>query len=90
MRRQATHYDAAAMAYHLRCALSGRGLKQADLARQAGVNDASLHRILKGTGYPDVESFLRLCDWLGVSADTFSRKGRAARATASGANGTPS
>jgi transcriptional regulator with XRE-family HTH domain len=49
-----------------------RGLR--DVSKEIGVSAPTLSRIEQGK-IPDVETFIRLCEWLGVSAETFTKSG---------------
>ena len=48
---------------------AGRGLRQA-AEEIGGVSASTLSRIEQGN-VPDLETFMRICKWLGVSADEF-------------------
>lgn len=47
-----------------------KGLR--DVSKEIGISAPTISRIEQGK-VPDVETFIRLCEWLGVSADTFTR-----------------
>lgn len=62
-----------------------RGHSWRYLAREAGVPPSSLTRMVRHGKSLDLHSFAALVTWLGVSADTFIRRG--ATATKRGARG---
>ncbi len=47
-----------------------KGLR--DVSKEIGVSAPTLSRIEQGK-VPDVETFIRLCEWLEVSADNFTK-----------------
>jgi transcriptional regulator with XRE-family HTH domain len=47
-----------------------KGLR--DVSKKIGISAPTLSRIEQGK-VPDVETFIRLCEWLGVSADNFTK-----------------
>jgi len=54
---------------------SKRGNKgMRDVSKEIGVSAPTLSRIEQGK-VPDVDTFIKLCEWLGVTADTFTKSG---------------
>ncbi len=47
-----------------------KGLR--DVSKEIGVSAPTLSRIEQGK-VPDVETFIKLCEWLGVSTDNFTK-----------------
>lgn len=47
-----------------------RGLPLRDISVEIGVSTPTLSR-LQNNGIPDVNTFIRVCDWLNVSMDKF-------------------
>lgn len=61
--------DSQKLAAMLKAKRTGRGLRM--IAEEiGGVSASTLSRIEQGN-VPDLESFMRICKWLGVSADEF-------------------
>ena len=48
-----------------------RGMSQAELAMELGIAQGTVSYFERGVQVPDVNLYLKLCDWLGVSMDTF-------------------
>lgn len=44
-----------------------------DIAKESGVSTATILRVGSGKG-PDVESFMRLCKWMGIPMAVFSNE----------------
>ena len=55
-------FDVAQFGLAVDLALHGRSLHQ--VASESGVSSATLSRLLRGVGAPDIETFLALCDWM--------------------------
>lgn len=51
--------------------LKRKGMKQRDLARQLGMKDSQLSRILSGTGNPTLQTIARLASALGTELLAF-------------------
>ena len=70
MTRPKSPVDVPKLAALLRAKRGGRGLRE--VAEEIGkVSASTLSRVEQGN-LPDVETFMRLCNWLGVSADDFN------------------
>lgn len=70
MKQPTSPVDVPKLAALLRAKRGGRGLR--DVAEEIGnVSASTLSRLEQGN-LPDVETFMRLCNWLGVSADDFN------------------
>lgn len=57
-------FDVAAYARTVRIALAERNQSFREAAPEIGISHATLHRIAKGNGPPDVESYFRVNRWL--------------------------
>jgi transcriptional regulator with XRE-family HTH domain len=64
-------FDAEKFSLALDFALNGRSLRQ--VATESGVSQATISRVLRNIGTPDVETFLALCDWMRCSPIDFVR-----------------
>lgn len=70
MKQPTSPVDVPKLAALLRAKRGGRGLRE--VAEDIGdVSASTLSRLEQGN-LPDVETFMRLCNWLGVSADDFN------------------
>lgn len=59
------------VAEKIRAYIKEQGLKQGAVAAKAGLTDAEMSAYLTGTTRLKADVFFRICDALGVSADTF-------------------
>lgn len=59
-----------------------KNMTQSDLAKRAGCTQPTISRVLRGVQTPNVETFLRICDAMGVEPKGLYEeiKGRAAGA----------
>ena len=48
-----------------------RGMNQTQLAKALGTSQGTVSYLERGVQVPDANLYLKLCDWLGVSMDTF-------------------
>ena len=71
--------DVPKLAALLRAKRAERGLREV-AAEIGGVSASTLSRLEQGN-LPDLETFMRLCNWLRVSADDFKISTRRARAS---------
>ena len=69
---QSPFVDFKKFAAMLKAKRAARGLRQA-AEEIGGVSSSTLSRIEQGN-VPDLETFMRICRWLGVSADEFRPK----------------
>lgn len=77
----ASELDTAKLSAMVRKKRGRQGLRQT--ATEIGdVSAATISRVEQGR-VPDLETFLRLCDWLGVSPDQFTMSGTGTSAAAS-------
>lgn len=58
-------FDLIAFARRVRVAMAERDLSFRQAGEQMGVSYATLHRLAKARGLPDVETYLRVLRWLG-------------------------
>ncbi len=68
----------------LRLQMSLRGMNQQRLAREAGVSDSEVSRILNGKSQPGMENALRLARAVGVSLDYLADAAQEAGTSAGG------
>ena len=53
----------------LKYALEKRGMYKYELADKVFVSDTCIGKYIKGKTFPQIETFIRICDVLNVSAD---------------------
>lgn len=73
MTRLPTLFDAARFRTRLELAIRTRGCSRFEAATEAGIDPATVSRILRGWR-PGVESLYKLCAWLGVEPSEFRKE----------------
>lgn len=69
-------FDQSRFAAVLSVVIAARGLTDRQVADQAGVAPSTITRTVRHDRNPDVTSFVRLCDWAGLSLDLFAVRTR--------------
>ncbi len=64
-------FDSDAFASAIHAIIAARQLSDREVARQAGLSGSTITRTIRQGRSPDVEGFMRLCDWAGLSTDAF-------------------
>lgn len=64
-------FDSAAFASAIHAVIAARQLSDREVARQAGLSGSTITRTIRQGRSPDVEGFMRLADWAGLSLDAF-------------------
>lgn len=52
-------------------AIKARGVSYREVAKEVGVSFSAVHRVARRTETSDLATYALLCQWLGVSLDTF-------------------
>ncbi len=60
-------FDATAFSRRVRVRIAERGISQAQCSVETGISRATISRICTGKKSPDVETYLRLINWLNIA-----------------------
>lgn len=69
-------FDQEAFADAIQAVIAARDVTDRAVARATGLSPSTVTRTIRQGNSPDVEGFMRLADWAGLSLDAFIRRQR--------------